>query len=127
MIDLVGRFESEIFRRSAEKFVHRLTKQIFPRAIHQSQSPVGIKCENGDIDLGHDRAQERGCFERAETLHAQGLAKRVYFEKNFAERIVPARAASADRVIAFPQRREKIAHRLQRMNHGSLGGKIFGP
>ena len=60
--------------------------------------------------------KQRGRFECAETLHPQRFAERVDFEQHFAKRVVRARAAGANRVIAFAQRRQQIAHRLQRMD-----------
>jgi len=50
-------------------------------------------------------------------LHPECFAKRVYLEQHFAQRVVCSRAAGANRVVAFPQRRQQIAHRLQRMDH----------
>ena len=63
---------------------------------------------------GHDRAQQRGRFEGAEPLHAQGLAERIDLQQDLAERVVDPRAASANRVIAFAQSGEQIAHGLER-------------
>ena len=47
----------------------------------------------------------------------QRFAKRIHFKQHFAKRIVRARAPGPNRIIAFPQRREQIAHRLQWTNH----------
>ena len=49
-------------------------KQVLARAIHQAQTMIHVEGENGDIDLGHDRAQKRGRFEGAETLGAECFA-----------------------------------------------------
>src|SRR5207247_1865775 len=49
--------ETEIAGASSQQFVNRLAEQMFPSTIDQAQTAVGIKSENGDLDLGHDRAQ----------------------------------------------------------------------
>ena len=73
-----------------------------------------IKSENSDVDLGHDRSQKRGGLECAETLSPQGLSEFVNFKQRFAKRVVLARTAGPDRVIAFPQGRKQIRDRLPR-------------
>ena len=106
--------QAEITRPAAEQFVDRLAKQIFACAINQTEPSIGIEGEDRDFDLGHDRAEQRGCFEGAQPLHAQRLAELIDLEQDFAERVLGPRAAGADRVIAFAQGREQIAHRLER-------------
>ena len=108
--------QAKLGRFSAQQFVDRLGEQVLPGAINQTQPSVGIEREHRYVDLGHDGAQERGRFERAEALHPQRLAQCIDLEQHLAERVVCARAARPNRVIAFAQRGEQIAHRLQRMH-----------
>src|SRR2546430_14822512 len=104
-MDIVSRFEPEIFRSSSKKFVHRLTEKIFAGAIYQPQSAIGIESKNRNVDLGHDRAQKRGRLECAKALHAQRFAERIYFEQHFAERVIAARAPSANGIIPRSEER----------------------
>jgi hypothetical protein len=97
-----------------EQPLRRAREQLLAGAVHQPQTPVPVEGEDGDLDLGHDGFQQRLGFHRAETLRAQRLAQRVHLAHDFAERVLSARAARADRVVAFVQRSEQIRDRLQR-------------
>ena len=108
--------EAQIGRPAAKQFVDRLAEQIFAGAIDETKPAVRIEGEDRDIDFGHDGAKERGRFEGAEALDAQGFAQLIDFKQNLAERVIGLGAAGPNRVIAFPQGGEKIAHRLKRPN-----------
>ena len=101
-INIVTSGQSEIIGVAAQQFVHRLPEQIFAGTINEAQSSIWIECENRDVDLGHDRAQKCGCFERAQALHPQRFTERIDLEQHFAKRVVRSRAAGANRVIPFP-------------------------
>ena len=88
-------------------------EKIFARAVDEPQAAIGIEGENGHVDFRHDRAEQRCRFKSAQALEAESFAERVDFKERFAERIIGPGAACADRVIAFPQRREQVRHRLQ--------------
>src|SRR3954466_12508099 len=92
---------------------------MFSRAVNQSEAMLRIESENGYIDFCHDGAQQGRRFERPQTLNAQRFAKRIDFQQDLAERVVQASAARANRVIAFAQGGQEIAHGLERM------GEVF--
>ena len=106
--------ETEIAGAAAEEFVDRLAEQIFAGAIDQAEAAIGIEGENGDVDLGHDGAKKGGGFKGAEPLHAQSFAELIDLEQDLAEGIVGPRAAGANRVIAFAEGGEQVAHGLER-------------
>src|SRR5207248_1130927 len=110
-------FEPQVARMSPKQFVHRLPQEILPGAIDQPKFSLGIERENGDVDLSHDGAQQRGRFERTKTLHAEGFAERVDFEQRLAQSVVLARAACPNRVITFPKCRQQVRRGLPWPNH----------
>ncbi len=82
--------------------------------VHQLQAAPLVEGEDGDVELGHDLAQQGGRFERVEALPAQHLGERVDLGVQVVERIGAARAAGPDREVAFAKRREQVGNRLQR-------------
>ena len=73
-----------------------------------------IEGEHRDVDLLHDRAQQRRGFDCAEPLLVQRLRERVDLDQRRAERIVGIRGAAANREVVFAQRGQQIRERLQR-------------
>jgi len=62
LIDIVGFFESEIFRSPAREFVHRLSEQGLARAIDQTQTPIGSNVKTATSISAMIGAQECGRF-----------------------------------------------------------------
>ena len=89
---------------------------MFSGAVNQPKPALRIECENGDVDLRHDGAKQGRRFKSAQPLGAKRFTERVDLEQDLAEGVVHARAASADRIIPFPQSGEQVRHRLQRTN-----------
>ncbi len=89
-------------------------------AIDELQALFAVEGKDGDVDLGHDGAQQRGCFHRAESLFAQCLAQVVHFEHHFAERVAGERAAAANRVVAFANGGKNVGECLQRTDDARL-------
>jgi hypothetical protein len=114
LIGIQTNLQPQIFAAPPEQLVHGLAEKIFAGAIHETQAAIGIECEHGDVDLRHDRSEQRCRFERSQALEPERLAQRVDFEECFAERVIGPGTPRADRIIAFPQRREQVGHRLQR-------------
>src|SRR5437667_4533349 len=108
------RREPQIGRRKAKKPLGGARQEALAGAIDQAQLAFGIEGENGDINLLHHRAEERGGFERSEALLAKGLTQRVYLAHHLSQSIVVTRPARTNRKILFAQRRQKIGERLQR-------------
>ena len=106
--------QSQIARAAPEQLVNRLAEQVFSSAIDEAQPAFWIESENRHVDLGHDGTEQGGGFEGAEPLDAQSFAQLIDLEQHFAERVVGPRAAGANRVIAFSQGGEQVAHRLER-------------
>ncbi len=75
-----------------------------------------VEGEDRDVDLHHDRPQQRARLDGAEPLIVQRRGEHVDLEHHRAERIVAARAAGANREIALAQRREQVRQRLQRQD-----------
>ena len=113
LVRFIDDLQPEIARAATEEFIHRKAEQILARAIHQPQPAVRIEGKDRDVDLGHDRAEQGGRFERAEALGAQGFAERIDFQQNFTQGVVNARASSTNRIIAFAQGGEQVRHGLQ--------------
>jgi hypothetical protein len=106
--------EPQAVGASAEQALRRLREQSFARAVHEPQLPLLVEREHGDVDLRHDLAKERRRFERAEMLLAERLAERIHLGEREPERVVEARTACADGVVAFAQRSEQVRQDLQR-------------
>ncbi len=97
---------------------HRiLTEQSLAGAIDEHEAMLVVEGEDGHVDLGHHRSEERRRFLRPEALHAQRLGERVDLEHHVRERIAAGRFPRADREVTLAHRREKIGDRLQRTRH----------
>ena len=110
-------------RVSAQKPLLGLIENALAGAIHEAQRAVAVEGENGDVDFLHHLAQQRGGFERAQSLLAKRLAERVHFAQHFAERIVAIGAARANRKITFAQRGQQIGKSAKRKHHAALRGE----
>src|SRR5687767_14258022 len=84
LVGIETNVESQIFAAAPEQFVHRLAEKIFAGAVHEAQAAIRIEGENSDVDLRHDRSEQRCRFERSQALEAERLAQRVDFEECFA-------------------------------------------
>ena len=85
-------------------------------AVDELQLVLFVEGEHRDVDLGHHLAQQRRRLERVEALVAERLDERVDFDHDLAERIAAARAAGADREVAFAERGEQVRQRLERQD-----------
>ena len=116
--------ESELVGAATEQPLGRRAEQAFAGAVHEPQPLALVEGEDRDVDLRHDRAQQRRRFERAEPLPAQRLGERVDLELTSPSGS-SRRAARADREVAFAQRREQVRERLQRA-HDALAQRRAG-
>ena len=94
-----------------------LTEQPLAGAIDEHEAMVVVEGEDGHVDLGHHRSEERRRFLRPEALHAKRLGERVDLQHHVRERIAAGRFPRTHREVAFAHRREKIRDRLQRTGH----------
>ena len=106
--------ETELVGGAAEQLFGGLREQPLAGAVHEPQRLRAVEGEDRDVDLHHHRAQQRAGLERAEALLVQRRREHVHLEHDFAERVVAARAARADREVALAQRGEQVRQRLQR-------------
>ena len=106
--------QTEVVGDLADQVAAFAPEQPFAIPIDQDQPRVAIEGKNGDVDLGHHRAEQHGRLLRAKTLAAQRLGERVDLEHHLPQRVVGHRAAGADREVVFAKRGEEIRHRLQR-------------
>ena len=83
-------------------------------AVDEAQAVGAVEREDGDVDLLHHLAQQRGGLERAEPLLAQRVGERVGFDHHFAERHRRSSAPCA-RTEKSPSRSagEQVRQRLQ--------------
>ena len=105
--------EPELVGEAAEQIRSFASEQPLAVAVDEHQPPFAVEGEDRDVDLGHDRAQQRRGFLRAEPLAAQRLGQRVDLEHHLPERVVGDGAAGADREVVFAQGGEQIRDRLQ--------------
>ena len=56
--------EAKVFSRPSDYGVRRSGKQAFTVSVHQHDALLSVERKNGDVDLGHDRAQQRRSFLR---------------------------------------------------------------
>ena len=98
----------------SEQPLRRLAQEARAGAVDELELVILVEREHRDVDLRHDLAQQRRRLERVEPLVAQRLDQRVHLDHHFAERIAAARAAGANREVAFAQRGEQVRQRLQR-------------
>ena len=90
-------------------------EQALAGAVHEPQRGARVEGEDGDVDLLHHRAQQRGRLERAEPLLAQRLGERVHLARAPAPSASSRRPARrADREVPLAQRGEQVRERLQR-------------
>ena len=94
--------------------LHAAAHQPLAGAVDHAQALLRIEGEHGDVDLLHDRAQQRRGLDRAQPLIVQRLGERIDLEQRGAERIVGVRGAAADREVVLAQRRQQVGQRLQR-------------
>ena len=66
-------------------------EQALARAVGQPQLALGVEGEDGDVDLGHDLAQERGRFQRAQPLLAQRGGEGVHLHEGEVQRVLACR------------------------------------
>ena len=85
-----------------------------PVRLTMRKSMLRIEGEDRDVDLLHDRAQQRRGFDGAEPLLVQRLGQRVDLDQRRAERIVRVGGAAADREVVLAKRGEQVGERLQR-------------
>jgi hypothetical protein len=83
-------------------------QQLLTRAINESQALCPIESEDGDVNFGHDRAQQSGSFQSTQSLFAQRLPEFIDLEHHFAEGITAPGAPSANRKVSFANGRKNI-------------------
>jgi hypothetical protein len=104
----------ELGSRPAEDALGGLGDELLAGAVDEAERLVGVEGEDGDVDLLHDGAEERGGLEGAEALLLEDAAEHVDFGEDVAEGLVAVGAAGADGEITLAERGEKVGHRLQR-------------
>src|SRR5262249_17747986 len=67
--------ETNLIGGSPEQTFGNMPEKALAGAVHEAQALVVIEREHGDVDVGHDRAKERGRLHRAEPLRAQRFAE----------------------------------------------------
>ena len=112
--------EPEVRGAAIEQPLGRLTEQTLAGAVHELQPPGAVEGEDGDVDLGHHLAQQRGGFDRAKALFVQGLGENVDLAHHVAEGIVGPAGPGADGEVALAERGEQVGQRLQRNDHAML-------
>ena len=114
--------EPQLFGAVVEELVGGLVEQLLAGAIDQAQDVAVVEGEDRDVDLLHDRAQQRRGLDRAQALSAQRGAHGVHLLHHFAERVVGARAAGPDRVVALAHGFEQVGEGAQRRGGALANG-----
>jgi hypothetical protein len=83
-------------------------------AVDEAERFAGVEGEDGDVDLLHHGAEERGGLEGAEALVLEHAAEHVDFPQDVAEGLIAAGAAGAHGEIALAEGGEEVGHGLQR-------------
>src|SRR5262249_54044835 len=73
--------EPHLFRRSTEQTLGGLREESLARAIYQPNAILVVERKDGDVNLAHHGAEQRGRFHGAEALCAQRLAEQVRLEE----------------------------------------------
>ena len=73
----------------------------------------GVEREDGDVDLFHHTAEQRGRFEGAQPLGAEIVAQTVQLEEQQSERVLGIRPPGAERIVALAQRGQHVGDGLQ--------------
>src|ERR1700752_5538770 len=100
--------QTEFRACAAQQARRRLGQQSLTRTIHELQTLLTVKRKHSNVDLRHDRTQQRRRFHCAESLLAQRLAQIVYFKHHLAKRVAGKRAPPANRVVAFTNSSEDV-------------------
>src|SRR5258705_12561623 len=93
--------ETKLTSGTTQQPAEGLGQQSFAGAIHQPQALFTVEGKDSHVNFRHHGAQQCVCFESADSLLAECLAKIVHFEHNFAERIARCGAPSTNRIVAF--------------------------
>ena len=101
-------------RFHCEQHEHGHAHEPLPGAVDDTESMFRIEREHRDVDLLHDRAQERRGFDRAEALFVQRFGQRIDFDERRAERIIGIGGAAANGEVVFAEGRKQIGQCLQR-------------
>ena len=81
-----------------------------------------IEGEHRDVDLLHDRAEERGGLDRAEALFVQRFGERVDLDQRGAEWIIRIGGAAANREVVLAKGGKQVGQRLQRHDDAGADG-----
>ena len=115
--------EAEIGGGFAKEAFGRLFEQALRGAVGEAERFAPVEGKDGDVDLGHDGAEERGGFDGAEALLAEDSSELVdlgveRFEWVFA--VEPC--VGADREVAFAHGGEEVGGGLQRAHDAPAHG-----
>ena len=105
--------ETQTRRVAAEQLLRCTAEQRRAAAVYEPEGVGGVEREDGDVDLLHHAAEQRGRLEGAEPLRPEIVAQAVQLEEQQPERVFGIRPASPQRVVALAQRGEHVRHGLQ--------------
>ena len=117
-------------RVSGQNAFGGLLQEPLSGAIHQAQAMLAVEGEHRHVDFLHHFAQERGGLQRAQALRPQRRAHGVDLVHDVGQRVFRfrgARAAAANRVVAFAHGLEQVRQRAQRRRHALAYGRSAGP
>ena len=89
-------------------------KQLRTGIVHQLQKVFAIEGEERCVHDFENAREQRGGFKRAHALFLQKIGESVDLRCQFPERVRRVRAACAEGVVSFAQRRHDVGECLQR-------------
>src|SRR5258708_10048887 len=103
----------EFLRRSAQRGLSSQPKRSLTCSIEEHKPALGIKRKHRRLHRAHHALYKGHRLEGPRSLSLQHPCERIHLQRKIPQRIVPAPAPRAERVVVLAQRSHHILQRLQ--------------